>query len=143
VAEAVAQGLVKGYPDGTFRPEKAVSPLELKVMIARLLRLGSPPPDQVDAALRSAGIDPTLPDLGASRPLCMGQALVLLDRAMSTPIYARFPTLGTQTRAAGKSSASASLGGTFIMQFVTIVPPGPCPCAAFAGGWGLKLRQPA
>jgi len=37
VAEAVARGLIKGYPDGTFRPKNTASRAETAVMVYRLI----------------------------------------------------------------------------------------------------------
>jgi hypothetical protein len=88
-AVAKAEGLVKGGPDGTFRPDEPATGLQLKLVTARLLRLGPVAPDQVDTALRQAGVDPALP-VPDTAQLRLGHALLLLDRAMSTPIYARF-----------------------------------------------------
>ena len=40
VAYCVAQGIVKGYPDGTFKPEKTVSAVEFAIMLMRALGYG-------------------------------------------------------------------------------------------------------
>ncbi|HWI61141.1 MAG TPA: hypothetical protein VNT75_04870 [Symbiobacteriaceae bacterium] len=60
------------------------------MILARLLRAGpSPGPGTADAALRKAGMDPEVAAAPEER-LSYARALVLLDRAFSLPLYARF-----------------------------------------------------
>ncbi len=39
IEEAVAAGLLEGYPDGTFRPEDKMSREEMAVLLARMIQL--------------------------------------------------------------------------------------------------------
>lgn len=77
------EGIVKGYPDGLFRPDEPITLVEAKLLLARLLRLGPDlAPAQVDPALTAAGLDLTLPC--PTLPVATaGQLFLLLDQARS------------------------------------------------------------
>lgn len=80
VAVLAEEGVVAGYPDGTFQPNRKVSRAEVELMMARVLRLGAGLTlDAADAALRRAGIDTDLPPCG-TESLPRSQFYLLLDR---------------------------------------------------------------
>lgn len=99
VQAAVQAGYVKGFPDGTFQPDKPLSRVEAAVMLAKLTPVlmkdgedplkvfkdaGSIPGYGRDAlgAVLSAGYMKGFPDgtIAASRQLTRAEAVVLLDR---------------------------------------------------------------
>ena len=83
------QGIVVGYPGGAFGPDDKVTLPQVKLMLARALRLGSDLTlENADMALRQGGVDTSVPcstDPWASA----GQVYLLLDRTLSVPFYAR------------------------------------------------------
>lgn len=86
-----ANGIVKGHTDSTFRPDDPITLPEVKIMLSRMLRLGSQvSTDSVDEALRLAGLNPVVP-CPAERVVRAGQVYLLLDRAMSVTLYDRHP----------------------------------------------------
>ena len=85
------QGIVTGYPGGAFRPDDPVLLSEVKGMLARSLRLGAHIPlSAADAMLRWGGVDPRVP-CSYRKEATAGQVYLLLDRALSVPLYARLP----------------------------------------------------
>lgn len=91
VAVLHRQGLVTGYPGGAFRPDDGILLAEAKVMLARSLRLGAHVPlSAADAMLRWGGVDPGVP-CSYRKEATAGQIYLLLDRALSVPLYARLP----------------------------------------------------
>lgn len=83
-------GLVKGYPDGTFRPGEFITLPELKLVLARILRLSPAPSLQTaDQLLLEGGVDTTLP-CDREGPPKRPEVWLLLDRALSVPLSARF-----------------------------------------------------
>ncbi|CAI6079640.1 S-layer homology domain-containing protein [Cohnella sp. JJ-181] len=63
IATAVKEGLIAGYPDGTFRPGAAITREEMAVIIARALKLettGQPKPGFADAHRISAWAMPSI-----------------------------------------------------------------------------------
>jgi hypothetical protein len=89
IAALVQTGIVQGDPGGTFRPDTPITQAEAQVMLARMLRAGtSIHLEDAEAALASIGMETTLPCENAG-PINRGQALLMLDRAMRIPLYAR------------------------------------------------------
>lgn len=88
LAVAVAEGLVRGYPDGLFRPNDTLALAELQAMLARTLRVGAEP-EEAEGALLRAGVDPQVPCEGPGFGIRQ-QTYLLLDRVFSVPLYARF-----------------------------------------------------
>lgn len=84
---AAREGLVRGYPDGNFGPNRKTALTELEWMIARALR-ANPAISDPTQALVSVGVNPTVPcapDRFANRY----QAFLLLDRLMTVSLDAR------------------------------------------------------
>jgi hypothetical protein len=99
VSAAVQAGYLKGFPDGTFQPNKSLSRVEAAVMAAKLIPVmikdgenpldafkdkGSVPGygrDSLNALLES-GFMKGFPDqtIGSAKPLTRAEAVVLLDR---------------------------------------------------------------
>jgi hypothetical protein len=80
VAVLADEGVVKGYPDGTFEPDRKVSRPEAELMMARMLRLGAELTlESAGPALRGAGVNTELPPCGPES-LAQGQLYLLLDR---------------------------------------------------------------
>jgi S-layer homology domain len=56
IAELAAKGLIEGYPDGTFKGDRAMTRYEMAMVVARLLariesiQIPTPPPPQVTRA---------------------------------------------------------------------------------------------
>ena len=93
VALLVQEGIVRGNPDGRFRPDDPITLNEVKLMLARALRLGADLTlEGADKALRYGGIDTIVP-CRVMPYATLYQAFILLDRALSTPYYARFETM--------------------------------------------------
>ncbi|HWI61142.1 MAG TPA: S-layer homology domain-containing protein [Symbiobacteriaceae bacterium] len=90
VAIAQAEGIVRGYPDGTFRPDEQVTLDGFRAMLARLLRMPNALPGNAAELLRQAGLKREFPCMPGEL-LTQGALYVLLDEALSVPIYRRTP----------------------------------------------------
>lgn len=91
VATLFRQGLVIGYPDSTFQPDEKITLPEVRLILARTLRLGNDLSlESAPVALAKGGIDPQVPDSQSEWAL-RGQVFLLLDRTLSASFYARFP----------------------------------------------------
>ncbi|HYF76214.1 MAG TPA: S-layer homology domain-containing protein [Symbiobacteriaceae bacterium] len=85
------QGIVRGNPGGLFAPDAPITVAQVKLMLARTLRLGSDLSlDTADAALRRGGVNTEVPCPDAEQATA-GQVYLLLDRALSVSWYARLP----------------------------------------------------
>ena len=92
VALLKTEGMVRGRGDGRFYPNDKLTIGEGEILVARLLRLGSDlTPAQAEAALEASGIHWAWGPGGPSDWEGYGHFLPLLDQALRTPLYARFP----------------------------------------------------
>ncbi|MEW6173112.1 MAG: phosphodiester glycosidase family protein [Bacillota bacterium] len=96
IRAAVAQGVVAGYPDGRFRPDKSITRAEMASMIERALRLQdrdapvfsdgkSIPKWAVPAVSRAAAAGLMVGDRGIFRPLSTatrGETAALITKAL-------------------------------------------------------------
>ncbi|MDR5702734.1 MAG: S-layer homology domain-containing protein, partial [Armatimonadota bacterium] len=65
IAELAAKGLVEGYPDGTFKGDRALTRYEMAMIVARLLarieavaaQIPGPPPPPPAPEVRKADVD--------------------------------------------------------------------------------------
>lgn len=85
-----AEGLMRGFPDGTFRPGDTLSLPEVQVVLARLLRLPAPTLENAGSLLRRAGLVREFRCYSYD-PMTRGMVIILLDQALSLPIYSRHP----------------------------------------------------
>lgn len=83
-----AEGIIRGYSDGEYHPDEPILLEHVKIMIARLLHLGEVPAGQLDDRLQAGGVNPHL--ACSSNGVTLAQAVLLLDRAMSIPLYTRY-----------------------------------------------------
>lgn len=89
VAVLYKLGVVRGSGDNRFDPDASVTLDQVKIMLARILRLGTNLSAQtVDDALARGGVDPAVP-CADEEVAYRGQIFLLLDRAWSVPFYAR------------------------------------------------------
>ncbi len=94
---AAALGFIKGYPDGTFQPEKTVTRAEFATMLARLLQVTNDPQvplaaldvpkgewfsDSVIASLSRGFYPGEAKFFHPARPLTRGSAIIAIYRAM-------------------------------------------------------------
>lgn len=90
IAVAAREGLVKGDPDGSFRPDQEVTPAEVRLILARLLRApGELTLENAGEKLMKMGVDPGF-SCESDDEIDWWQVLLLIDRAMSTPIHQRW-----------------------------------------------------
>jgi len=112
IAEAAEKGLVGGYPDGTFRPDKPVTRAEFAVMLANGLGWTKPAATKLDyaddnaappwarAALATAsgnGVLSGYPDgtLRPNEPISRAEMAAMIARALRLPLG---PTAGSDFR---------------------------------------------
>jgi|GEM_PF-4852003 len=82
------QGLVQGQPGGMFEPDEPLTLPQAQVILARTLRARATiTMENAEQALQSAGMETRIPC--EQLVVNQGQAMLLLDRAMRIPIYAR------------------------------------------------------
>ena len=75
IAELAAKGLVEGYPDGTFKGDRALTRYEMAMIVARLLarieavaaQIPGPPPPPPAPEVRRADVDALQRDISALR----------------------------------------------------------------------------
>lgn len=84
----VVEGIVRGHADGDFHPDEVLLIEHAKIMVARALHLGEANSKHIDNVLKNGGVNPQL--ACSSDGTTLGQAVLLLDRAMSVPLYARY-----------------------------------------------------
>lgn len=83
-------GIVAGYGDGTFHPDEKMSLTHAKIVLARLLRTAPlVTTDNVDTSLYKAGIKVAELPCSSGQYLLRSQQILLLDKALSTPMYSR------------------------------------------------------
>lgn len=93
VAHLKQERIVAGFPDGTFRPQGTLTLQQLELMLARMLRLGNNLTlEKADNALRRGGVNTTIPCTSATDAVTENWGFILVDRALSVPMYARFAT---------------------------------------------------
>lgn len=86
------EGIVKGEPGGTFSPNRRVTMSEAELILGRALRVApSLTLDNASQALSKAGISTsTSCNYEDGKEIDFWQYLLILDRAMATPLYNRF-----------------------------------------------------
>ncbi len=123
VDSSLAAGFVSGYPDGTFRPQTAVTRQEAACILDKLLKpngkgsLSVTDAAQIDswakpsvAQLVASGIISGYPD-GSFRPkniISRGEAAALINKALASKGLIKLSNQATATPAAGSATGSVT-----------------------------------
>lgn len=89
IATAARNGLLIGYPDGTFKPEEKISLAQAVTVVLRLMGYDADAgylwPDGYLLRAKELGLTEGVPQ-DAQAPITRGNAALILDRALQTPM---------------------------------------------------------